>query len=219
MKRSLAAAFVFLLSMSADLAWAQETSMGRLVRADVTGAIGWLQVRKDSLHGYDDWNPTLFGGASAGFYLTDHVKLEAQAGASHEFSVYASNTIDVDGRRFTGVSEYEFAARRGSLAVQYQFGRNQWFHPYLGAGIEVMAERVSQREQAIYSFDPVTRQSRLARPEVQHPDHTDVKPMGLVQTGFKNYFHPRVFFLTDLRVGLGSDARDVLMRFGLGVDF
>jgi opacity protein-like surface antigen len=219
MKRCLAAVLAFLSLMSADLAWAQDGSTGRLVRGDVTGAVGWLHVRKDSLHDYDDWNQTLFGSASVGFYWTDHLKLEAQAGASHEFSVYSSDTIEVDGRPFYGVSEYRFSARRLSLAGQYQFGRNQWFHPFLGAGIEVVAERVSEREQAVYSYDPVTRQSRLARPETDHPDHTDVKPMGLVQSGFKVYFHPRVFLLTDLRVGFGSDAKDVLMRFGLGVDF
>jgi opacity protein-like surface antigen len=214
-----AAAILFLTGEMASVR-AQEPNGHKLVRGDVTGSVGWLHVNKEELGTYDDWHSrALFGSVGVGIYWTDHVKTELQVGANDRFTVYAPARFEIAGQPFGSSSEYEFAARRLSLTGQYQFGRNQWFHPFLGAGIEVLAERTSRRDAAVYSFDQVTRQSRIVRDAVAHPDRTDVRTLALVTTGFKAYVHPRAFFLTDGRVSFDSRINEVLLRFGLGIDF
>jgi opacity protein-like surface antigen len=198
---------------------AQNAQTGRLVHADVSGTLGWVHAKKDSGEGYNDWSPTLFGGIDVGFYWTDHVKTEVEAGANREFGVYIPETFEVDGQSFHAASNYRFAARRLGLVGKYQFGHNQWFHPFLGGGVEIVVERVSERDEAVYAYDQVTRAFRLVRPAFEHPDRTETRALGLANAGFKAYLHPRAFFLTDVRTGFRSNIEEVLLRFGLGVDF
>jgi opacity protein-like surface antigen len=216
------ASTVALLSLIAGTApvGAQESNTDKLVRGDVTGSVGWLHVNKSELEAYNDWfSRAFFGSVGVGIYWSAHVKTELQVGANDAFSVYAPARFEAGGQVFNSSSEYEFAARRLSLTGQYQFGRNQWFHPFLGGGLEVVAERVSRRDAAVHSFDQITRQSRIVREAIEHPNRTNVRTLALVTTGFKAYVHPRAFFLTDGRVSFDDRVAGVLLRFGFGIDF
>ena len=218
----LLASTLALLSLIAGTApvGAQESTPDKLVRGDVTGSVGWLHVNKSELDAYNDWfSRAFFGSVGVGIYWSAHVKTELQVGANDTFSVYAPLRFESPGQVFNSSSDYEFSARRLSLTGQYQFGRNQWFHPFLGGGVEVVAERMSRRDAPVYSFDQITRQSRIVREAIDQPERTDVRAMALVTMGFKAYVHPRAFFLTDGRVSFDNRVDEVLVRFGFGVDF
>ena len=102
----------------------------------------------------------------------------------------------------------------------YQFRRNEWVHPFVGVGVDFVRERVTRRDEAVFGYDPVTRQSRLIRDAVQHGTHDDNTARAVLTAGVKAYVSRKVFALTDLRVSIGSRrTEDVQWRFGLGADF
>jgi hypothetical protein len=214
MKALALAPFVILFAGTHVLA----QSPDRLVRADISASVGWTNVNKGRLEPYDDWHSVVSGDVSFGWYWTDHLRIEAYAGATDDFTVYTVNPTTVGGPQ-VAPSQHRFASRRVGVGQQYQFGRNQWFHPFVGAGFEVLAERTSRFDSPIYSYDPVTRLSRLERPGVEHPERTKVRFHGLVSTGFKAYMTGRVYFLMDGRVTFTGRPQQVTVRAGLGVDF
>jgi hypothetical protein len=108
-----------------------------------------------------------------------------------------------------------------SLAVsqQYQFFRNQWFHPRVGAGVEIARERTTEEYSPIFVFDSVTRTPRqLAPPRNEGPEHrTITRPFA--EAGFKAYMTRRAFFTADTRLMYRKGLDEVLFRLGFGVDF
>lgn len=191
----------------------------RLVRGDVSGTLGWLNGNVRRIETYDDWyNRGFFGGLSFGWYWTDHLKTEVGMGASNGVRVWAATPVFGPDQRFY-TSELELDTRRLSIHQHYQFGTNQWVHPFLAAGIDVMAEGISRRDDAVYGYDPVTRQSRLVRPAVAYPRRTDWQTFASVAGGMKTYATRRVFFVTDLRVTFARGPEEALLRLGLGADF
>ena len=197
-----------------------EDQTGRLAHGDVTGAIGWLHVNKDSLDPYNGWSQALFGSVSVGLYWTDHLKTEIQAGANNGFSVYAPERFEINGQSFNAAAKYTFAGRRLSAIGQYQFGHNQWFPPVRG-------HRTRDSCRAHLARGPVgiclrsghtaepsgARRGRACRP---HEDPAAWARPGRLQ---RLYVHPRAFFLSNVRVAVGKRPEEVLLRFGLGVDF
>jgi outer membrane protein W len=115
--------------------------------------------------------------------------------------------------------EYPFTSgRRRSRETRivaqqiYQFGRNAWVHPYVGAGVALLWEtsRV-EVDQPPYAYPG---------PPVSLPGHTEaetrVKPV--VSAGLKAYISPRAFFRSDILVSPWTTSRDITVRAGLGVD-
>src|SRR5215203_2479535 len=213
--RLTAAAFLFL--WSASPAAAQDRKP--LARGDAAGTAGWLAVNKPAFDTYNDWHAAVFFTAGAGWYWTDHLKTDVEVGATTESRTYRAVPVDIDGRQYIAPSIVTFGSTRVALIQRYQFGRNQWFHPSLGAGIDIVRERYSQRLEPIFSFDQPTRQSRLLRDAIERADEHELEAHALVVGGFKAYFTPRAFFLGDLRVAFASRAEDTLLRIGFGVDF
>jgi hypothetical protein len=210
--------FVVLVLLSGTPAEAQGRP-GSLVRGDVSGTIGWVSVNKGELDSYEDWHSIVSGDGAFGWYWTDHLRTEVYAGATRKFDVYTAGPVTPGGVVLASPSEHTFASRRVGIRQQYQFGRNQWFHPSVGAGFEVLVERSSRLDVAVYAFDPVTRQSRFVRGAVEHPERTAVEVHALLSTGFKAYMHERVYFLMDGRVTFTDRPEQVTLGFGLGVDF
>jgi hypothetical protein len=127
--------------------------------------------------------------------------------------------VDIDGQQQYASSRNRFSSRRVALIQRYQFGRNRWFHPSLGAGIDVVRESSSRHDEPIVAYDQFTRQSRVVRQAIEHPDEHHTGARALIVGGFKAYLTPRTFFLSDMRVTFASRAEDVLVRVGFGVDF
>jgi hypothetical protein len=211
---------IFLSLLATSPALAQDRPPARFARIDVFGSIGWFNADKGELAEYNDWyNRSLFGGGTAGWYWTNHLKTEVDIGATSRARVYSYDQISIGNISTIRASEFYFKTRRIALSQQYQFGDNAWFHPHLAAGVDFTAERIEQEDEAVFGFDQVTRTTRLVAPEEIHPERTEWHTRPFIGGGFKAYMTPRSFFRTDMRLVLKDGVDEVLLRFGFGVDF
>jgi hypothetical protein len=189
-----------------------------LVRADASGTLGWLMVRTDGMPSYDDWYSSLYGGGSAGWYWTDHLKTEVEGGRSAEVERHVYRSERLDNQWITRESTFRVGTRRLAIAQLYQFYRNVGFHPYLGAGIDLAWERKEQEDEPVLLHGP-TGPAQVIDPGGVHPPRTDLVTRPFAAVGFKAYASPRVFFRTDLKVAMRGGVDEVFLRLGFGVDF
>lgn len=214
------AAVAWLLAVGA--AAAQEPARTPLVRGDTHFVIGWQNLHKEQpTQHYNDWlNGIFYGGAGAGWYWTDNLKTQVDFGAGTEARQYRYEPIILNGQT-TGSTSSRVDVRQQSLAVsqQYQFFRNQWFHPHVGAGIDIARETTREEYDPVFVFDPVTRVSRQVTPaRTEGPEHrTITRPFA--EAGFKAYMTRRAFFTGDSRLMFRNGVDEVLFRIGFGVDF
>jgi hypothetical protein len=190
-----------------------------LARGDISGTAGWLAVSTPELDTYNDWHGQGLFTAGAGWYWTDHLKTDVEIGATTTTRTYVTVPIEIAGQRQFVSSNVDFNSTRLALIQRYQFGRNQWFHPSLGAGIDIVHERYSQRDEPIFVYDQFGRQSVVVRNAIDHAATDETGARALVVGGFKGYLTRRAFFLSDMRVAFTSRPEDILLRVGFGVDF
>jgi hypothetical protein len=210
-----AAAVLFLWTASPGAA--QDRSP--LARGDVSGTAGWIAVNTTEFESYNDWHGQGLFTFGAGWYWTDHLKTDVEIGTSTETQTYGAFPVDIGGQRHFVTSAIRFSSTRVALLQRYQFGRNQWFHPSVGAGVDIVRESYSRREEPIYVYDQVARQNRLLREPIPYGDEHETALRALIVGGFKGYVTPRTFFLGDMRVTFAARAEDILFRVGFGVDF
>ena len=190
-------------------------SGSKITQADVAGSIGWLNVDKSGLsnnQSSNDWyNRSAYGGASAGWYWTDHLKSEVEAGVSSRASLLVYGVDFVNGSPITHYSRYSFGTTRLGVSQQYQFLRNAWVHPFVGAGIDVIWEQMDRTDE----FYPL----QGGRGGGTFPRQTDVLTRPFLTLGLKGYFSSRAFVRTDVKLLFDNSVDEALFRFGLGVDF
>jgi outer membrane protein W len=206
-----AIAAIALLALTGD-AQAQGVA-GPVVRADVAGTLGWLNADKSELdtNQRNDWyNQSLYGGAGLGWYWTDHWKTEIEAGASTSAELYSYAPTVIAGRTYTVYSRHTFSTSRLAIGQQYQFFRNVWFHPFLGAGLDLTWERSNRRDEIVQSLPP---------PTLTYSTRTELLVRPFATIGFKTYFTSRAFFRSDMKVAFDKGIDEALLRFGFGVDF
>ena len=193
---------------------------GRLARGDASGQIGWYTVHKGNFDSYNDWlGDSFYASAGAGWYWTDHLKTEVHYGGSSEVRLYTSVPLVIGGTQIFAPSRYAFSTRRVSLGQVYQFGRNEWFHPYLGGGLDVVWERTKREDEHVTFYDPVTRQSRLLQERRTHPPRTDAHARAFWNAGLKAYLSRRAFFVLEGRMTFTTRPEEVIFRLGFGADF
>jgi hypothetical protein len=191
-----------------------------LVRADVLGTVGWLNVTTDGPGTYDDWHHRgLFGGGGLGWHWTDHLKTELDAGASSEAEFSRVEPVPLDGTAIYVSARVLVRMRRLALTQQYQFFRNAWFHPHVAAGLDWTWERTRELFEPAFWFDGPVRPPRPVLPPGRAGPHTRLVVRPVAAAGFKAYMTPRTFFRSDVRVAVQGGIDEVLWRFGLGVDF
>lgn len=197
-----------------------ESQTSPVARADATGLLGWLNAAQPDLGDYDTWyHRSLFAGGTAGWYWTDHLKTEVDAGISTEAERYAARTIVVGGRSNWLTSRYRFRTRRMGISQQFQAFRNAWFHPHAGAGLDLNWETVRQTDDPLFGYDGTTGQPRVIADARTLPARTDLHVRPFAAAGFKGYLTERAFFRSDVRIVFDSRVREVLFRFGVGTDF
>src|SRR5262245_42775096 len=118
---------VFLIALLAQSAPAQL----QLPRADVQIMVGWQNLHKDrSLDDYNDWlNEIIYAGAGAGWHWTDHLKTQIDIGAGTTGRQFRYEPLVVEGKQTYQSSRISVREQNVAIAQQYQFFRNQWFHP------------------------------------------------------------------------------------------
>ena len=215
--------FCFVLAAciaTAGAASAQDVTPA-IPRADVHFVIGWQNLHAEQPNQYgDDWmNDIFYGGAGMGWHWNEHWKTQVDFGAGTHGSQYRFRQFSANGALAT---ETSFASvRQDSIAIaqQYQFFRNQWFHPRVGVGVDLARETTTEQYQPVFVFDNAARTSREITPaRVEAPEHRFIaRPF--VETGLKAYMTRRTFFTADTRLMFRSGIDEVLFRLGFGVDF
>jgi hypothetical protein len=195
-----------------------------MTRADFHAVAGWQNLRQErgdaALSTYNNWASDIFyGGAGAGWYWNDHLKTQVDVGAGSRGQHYFYRTLRVAGLQTSESAQVTVQQQSLALSQQYQFFRNQWFHPHVGAGLDIARETKSAEYAPVSAYDPVTRTSRLIRDARSEGPITRaiVRPFG--EIGFKTYMTRRAFFTGDARLMFRTGLDEMLFRVGFGVDF
>jgi hypothetical protein len=190
-------------------------------RADVHVAAGWQNLHKEQpLEHYNDWlNAIFYGGAGAGWYWNDHLKTQIDFGGGTRDHQFRTEQFVIDGQPVYASSRAAIRETNVSISQQYQFFRNQWFHPHLGAGVEFARETVNEDFQPVYVFDNVTRTSKPVIPATMTGPAHQFLARGFAEAGFKAYMTRRAFFTGDMRTMFRGGLDEVLFRAGFGIDF
>ena len=213
------AAAVMTLAAAAP-AWSQTRPLpSPLARVDTTIVVGWLNVNKAELDEYDNWYSTPSAGGAVGWYWTDHLKTEVEYIASSEvdrevYTFRREGPVSINRE-----SRFQFGTRRLAVGQHYQFMRNVTFHPYIAAGLDVNWESIEREDGEERIFDSNAPQPRTGAPPERFPKRTEVHARPFAGLGFKAYMAPRSYFRTDLKFVIDGGVEEVMMRFGIGVDF
>jgi hypothetical protein len=211
--------FLAVWLLGAGVAAAQETPVAA-PRGDVHFVIGWQNLRRDQPQSSNDWmNAIFYGGTGAGWYWTDHVKTQIDFGAGTRGRQYRYRADFTGNFQDFRSSQLTVNSRSVAIGQQYQFFRNQWFHPHVGAGIDIARETTTEEFDPVFVFDNAARTTRVAVPaSTRGPEHRFVaRPF--VETGFKAYMTRRSFFTADTRLMVRGGIDEVLFRLGFGFDF
>ena len=190
-----------------------------LSRWDATAHVTWLGERMNQPGDWDRWFGVASGGADIGYYWTPHLKVEFDVATSTQGESYSYEQIPLPGSPINSFlqRDHEFRVTTASLGLNAQFFENAWFHPFIGAGMELRREREHVETSVPLVF---TREGRPVSFGAE--DETRVRYDGrpFVAAGFKGYVSERVFVRTDLRTSWSSDGvTAVAWRTGVGVDF
>jgi hypothetical protein len=174
-------------------------------RWDTHGHLTWLG--KHQQQSFDRWYEVATGGASVGYYWTPHLKAEFDVSTSTQGQTYSVEPVPpVPGFPTFVASEHEFRLTTVAAALNAQFFENTWFHPIVGAGIELTREREHIRRTTSSLPQTETKTRFVGRP--------------FVDAGFKVYVSERAFIRTDLRTSWSSDGLATMAwRNGIGFDF
>jgi hypothetical protein len=218
---SLVLAIGALLCGSASPALAQAPLPSTLTRGDVVGIVGWQNVNKSSVDNDsgNDWhNRGVYGGGTFGWFWTDNHKIELEVGASNRNRFTTYETLFIDNASAYGRVVYSFSTRRVAIGEQYQFFRNEWFHPHVAAGVDLAWETTTETAEPLIAYSQPGGARQIRPGAVTGPDTSfRVRPYG--EVGFKVYMNTRSFFRGDVRIMARGRIDEVQMRFGFGVDF
>ena len=205
--------------LSPALAHAQ-AEVARLPRNDAALSIGWFGAEYPEVGRYDRWHASLFTGLGVGHYWTDNLKTEVEAAWLTQATARSYEDIVIDGNRTYADSTYRFKNLKVSFAQTYQFGRNNWVHPFLSAGADVDRRQTTEdRPPQFRSVSLSSRDTRTVLIPGARETATTVQVRPFVKTGLKMYVSDRSFFTTEVKFGLGEGVEQVLWKTGIGVDF
>jgi len=187
---------------------------------DAAGQLALLNRNKAELGGYDEWYSVAAIDGSVGHYWTPHVKLELDVGTAAQGEIDGAEPEATPGLPFPFPRYREHKLRETTLGAtaMYQFFENQWVHPFVGAGVELVHERHIADALPATSVAISTPPVRL--PAVAAVDAVNYSVRPLVTGGFKFYVTPHAFVRTEVRASLAGDFPAALQwRGGLGFDF
>ena len=154
---------------------------------------------------------SLFKGLGIGYYWSDHIKTEVEAAWPGPTEAYGYfQTRLADGSSSYTYDEHSFRTVMLSAGQSYQFGRNSFFHPFAGVGLDVVRERDTIERTIGSSRGPAL---------IGTTDTAVVRARPFVTTGFKAYFSERGFFRGDFKLDLGRRVDQIVWKTGFGVDF
>lgn len=193
-------------------------------RADFQAVLGWQNLRLERGNDFDgpnhNWaHAILYGGAGVSWYWNDHLKTQIDAGTNTPARHYRYRLRMINGFQASEVSRVRVTRPSVAIAQQYQFFRNEWFHPRVGIGIDIARETRTEYYEPVWGYDTVARVSRQLLPARTEAPERDTVVRPFVETGFKAYMTRRAFFTGDMRMMIHRGVDQVLFRAGFGVDF
>ena len=194
-------------------------AQNNLPQNDLTVSLGWSGAEHDSTNDYDRWRGSLFVGVSGGHYWTEHVKTEIEAAWNSRTTDEVYEELVVGATRTYGIATYRVSDARLSLGQSYQFGRNEWVHPFVGVGADLVRRHVEMDRPAqtrqTYTYQ---RPIDVRIPAAQSSDtRALVRPY--VKGGWKMYASDRLYFTTEFKLGFAPDLDHALWKIGMGFDF
>lgn len=191
-----------------------------LPRADTHFVLGWQNLHKEQpTDHYNDWlNDIFYGGAGAGWYWTENLKTQVDVGAGTRGRQYRTRQFVANGSPAYESSQLVVRQWAVTIGQQYQFFHNQWFHPHVGAGVELARESTTENYLPVIVFDNAARTSREILPARTEGAHEFIA-RGVGEAGFKAYMTRRAFFTGDVRLMFRNGIDQVLFRAGFGFDF
>jgi opacity protein-like surface antigen len=218
----MAAALLLATAAEAQVRPAISVTPAAPARWDVSGNVAWFGSDKsDIAPQWDRWYDVPAVTVSVGHYWTPHLKAEISATASRAGRIYVSEPIAIRGQSLPAFrsSEHIFQATTVNAGVAYQFFENQWFHPFVGAGLELVREkqRVDVIQQIIPALAPAPP---LIIPPSRGRDEVHYAAWPFVDAGFKWYVSEQAFVRTDLLASIsGHGPGHVVWANGFGVEF
>jgi hypothetical protein len=194
---------------------------------DVAGTVGGLASHTPAADGdryVDDWFHAVQAGLVVGRHLSRSVKIELEASGTGTGRQFVERLITVPGYPYPYPvgAESETSVRSVGAALTWQFGDNQWVHPFLRAGAAADFDRQIVRtwDQVFYPSDRVSGgvPTRVADQSIEGPTTTTAARL-MVGGGAKFYVSPRAFVRTEGMASFGRSRQNVTLRLGLGIDF
>jgi hypothetical protein len=206
-------------------AYAQQSTHLKLPTAgrwDVAGQLSVLNRNKAELSQWDHWYSVAAMNATGGRYWTPHFKSEFEIGFAGEGTIDGEEETPVPGQSFPYPRYRDHRLREvtvGATAL-YQFFDNQWVHPFVGAGAELVRERHLADALPAVTIRFSTAVPNLQLPAVPAVDAVTYSVRPLLTGGFKFYMSPRAFVRADVRTALSTDKPAAWQwRGGIGFDF
>jgi hypothetical protein len=183
-------------------------------RWDVAVHAAWFGSNKpDIANDWDRWYSAGAGTVSIGRYWTPHLKLDLRGMVSGAGQIYTQDPVIPFEPRV-----HHFRAMTLQAGVAYQFFENQWFHPFVAGGLEVVQER--HRIDIPQHYVP----NRIPVPQIV-PASRGVEGVSyaarpFIGAGFKWFVSDRAFIRTDLATSLSSRGfAQTVWSGGVGVEF
>ena len=195
-----------------------QTARPALPDTDAIVSIGWSGSEHDA-RDQRPWHASVLVSLRAGHYWTHHAKTEVEASWSIPRSHQIYENIERAGGYTYVISDYRPHDVRIGAAQLYQFGRNQWVHPYVGAGADVVRRSVAiDRQSQSRTIFLQNRNIPVDFPALNERE-TTLFVQATMKTGVKLYLTEKAFFDTELKAGLRRGVDHLVWKFGAGVDF
>lgn len=212
--------FLAVLIFGVTPAWAAaQTAAATLPDNDAMFAIGWAGA-EHRIYDQRHWHGSLLVAVTGGHYWTDHLKTEVEASWNSPRTREVYENIERDGGSTFALSDYRAHDTRLGVVQLFQFGRNEWVHPYVGVGADVVRRvaSIDRLRQSRSVFLPPNRSIPVEIPAASE-HRTTVFAHAVLKTGLKMYVSEKAFFNTELKLGLRRDVDHLVWKFGMGVDF
>jgi hypothetical protein len=209
---------VFLGIVSSTVAKAEQQA--RMPKVEI-GATAGLMSATPGPSGtlYDRWYGEGRYAGSIAYYWTRNLKTEFEHQWSGEESRYHQDFVTVGGAIHPVARETFHQLQQSSLRLVWQFGNNQWVHPYVSAGAVLDIERQHHISPPVYRPGVPGQPPVIIRNAVDTGHRTEYRGGWAIGGGAKFYMTEKAFFNAGV-IGTNSKrAATVSMIAGFGVDF
>jgi hypothetical protein len=167
-------------------------------QTDIAGQAVWFGNHKPDIGDpWNSWYSTGAGSVTVGHHWTPHLRTEIAGTVSRAGRIYDNEPFVFGGRETFRAREHVIQATTVAGGVTYQFFQNQWFHPFVGGGVELVRER--QQAAATVRYDLAAQPFATA--------------------GLKAYVSPRAFVRTEVTASANRHGvSHVSWAGGIGVE-